>query len=220
LNIQQTNVSNNKIKDKMASLTTPTPFERTQNVTRYDLNNTGVQISATPLTNVFAHMETFGAGANEETMMTDIYESIILDIKNGNCLPKEAVKRYNNNARFVSRPLCDDYIRKQFVYWRKKYRTRVRREREEMVQYQINQENETARQVREQSTGDFRSVPPPTSQRNIPQTRDVPPVPGYTPEVREGETKEREMPCCYDAVCMNIADLDFDIPLIWPVVNV
>ena len=122
----------------------------------------------------------------------------ILDkIKCGEMMPKAAIKEYNNTARALGLQKADDELEASFIFWRKDYNKRRRAER-------AAQDRVAAwcAEVREASTGEFRSVPPPRSQRLSPQTRDVPAFP------EGGETK---MPCCV-AVEITQDAIDWNIP--------
>lgn len=149
-----------------------------------------------------------------EMMMKMIYDSIILDIKNGNCKPAEAKKRYNNTARNLGQPNATDEINKIFKYWRSKFNLRRRHEREEFADYTRERERQRRLRFLQETNDDFRSIPPPRSQQNITRDRVVPSVPGYTPSYTGGETKEINVPV---AMCVPVpyAELDFDIPVLW-----
>jgi len=155
---------------------------------------------------------------DDKEFLEQIYDGIILDIKNGNCKPMDAMKRYNTCARTLNQPVATDELKKIFKYWRTKFNARRRHEREEFAEYNRTREREAQRrrviQFNEQTNDDFRSVPPPRSQQNITRNRVVPPVPGYTPTYTGGETKERNIPVCNDVVVIPFAELEFDIPVL------
>ena len=68
-------------------------------------------------------------------MMRQIHQQIILDIKTGNCKPKEATRRYNMTARMLSQPMCDETTKKRYVFWRAKYNKRKRYEKTLFTNY-------------------------------------------------------------------------------------
>ena len=147
-------------------------------------------------------------------MMRQIHQQIILDIKTGNCKPKEATRRYNMTARMLSQPMCDETTKKRYVFWRAKYNKRRRYERTIFTAYneavRSNTRRSCASEVADLS-GDFRSVPPPESQRQGRSDGVVPRVPGYTPSYTGGETKEPPMAEC---IPIPMAEIDFGKPLL------
>ena len=158
----------------------------------------------------------------EQNMMRMIKESICIDIKNGNCMPKEAVRRYNRTARTMSLPPATEDIMKEFKKIRKKFNLERRRARERAAartQQTIQRANailqNTANEVREATTGTFRSVPPPSSvRRRAPTDTNVPPVPESV-EVGCGESKSNrdEIPIATNVVLIqNEWEIDPNIP--------
>lgn len=157
----------------------------------------------------------------EQNMMRMIKESIFIDIKNGNCKPMEAIRRYNSTARTMSLPPADEDIIKEFKKLRKKFNLQRRRARERAAANRatIDRANtilqQTANEVREASTGTFRSVPPPRAIRRRQHTNNnVPPVPDEG-ERGCGESKSNrdEIPIATNVVCIvNEWEIDPNIP--------
>jgi hypothetical protein len=150
-------------------------------------------------------------------MMRQIHQQILLDIKTGNCKPKEGTRRYNMTARMLSQPMCDETTKKRYVFWRAKYNKRKRYEKTLFTAYNeavaANTRTRLAamREVADLS-GDFRSVAPPESQRQRPSDGVVPRVPGYTPSYTGGETKEP--PMAEECIPIPMAEIDFGKPLL------
>lgn len=150
-------------------------------------------------------------------MMRQIHQQILLDIKTGNCKPKEARRRYNMTARMLSQPLCDETTQKRYLFWRAKYNKRKRYEKtlftnyNEAVAANVRSRLAAMREVADLS-GDFRSVAPPESQRQRPSDGVVPRVPGYTPSYTGGETKEP--PMAEECIPIPMAEIDFGKPLL------
>ena len=164
----------------------------------------------------------------EQNMMNMILESIYKDIKNGNCKPMEATRRYNSTARTMSLPPADEATIKEFKKIRKKFNLQRRRARESLItrarsvglwadetQQALQRANtilqQTANEVREASTGTFRSVPPPRAiRRRTPTNTIVPPVPD---DRGGGESKSNEIPIATNVVCIvNEWEIDPNIP--------
>lgn len=148
----------------------------------------------------------------EQNMMNMIKDSIYNDIKNGNCKPMEAIRRYNSTARTMSLPPVDEDTIKQFKKLRAQFNLRRRRAREAAAA----QQQQTANEVREASTGTFRSVPPPrTVRRRAPTNNIVPPVPDEEGERGGGESKSNrdEIPIATNVVAIvNEWEIDPNIP--------